>query len=126
MGLGFILSYAWIGYQLLAVSRHAGLVVCPLKIVAGIPCPSCGSTRSLMEIFHGDFLSAAMINPLGFIIFLILSIGPIWLITDLISGSESLWITFNKLEKQLKRPGLAIPLVLLVLMNWAWNIIKEL
>lgn len=42
-----------------------GIQLCAVKAVSGIPCPSCGITRSLVELGHGDPWSAVRFHPLG-------------------------------------------------------------
>ncbi len=37
---------------------------CPFRILTGIPCPTCGATRSLIQLAHGDITAALMMNPL--------------------------------------------------------------
>jgi len=39
----------------------------------GFGCPTCGTTRSLWSILHGDFLTAWRLNPLGFLVLLALT-----------------------------------------------------
>jgi hypothetical protein len=38
--------------------------VCLFRLVTGLTCPGCGTTRALHEIMHGHFLEAFMLNPL--------------------------------------------------------------
>lgn len=38
--------------------------VCMFRLVTGLTCPGCGTTRALHEILHGHFLAAFMLNPL--------------------------------------------------------------
>lgn len=38
--------------------------VCLFRLVTGLTCPGCGTTRALHEILHGDFHEAFMLNPL--------------------------------------------------------------
>ena len=38
--------------------------VCLFRLVTGLTCPGCGTTRALHEIVHGNFQSAFMLNPL--------------------------------------------------------------
>jgi hypothetical protein len=38
------------------------VVVCPSKILYGLPCPSCGVTRALLSIFKGDLLASLYYN----------------------------------------------------------------
>jgi uncharacterized protein DUF2752 len=37
---------------------------CVLKGVTNIPCPTCGSTRALVFLAHGEFIAALAMNPL--------------------------------------------------------------
>lgn len=48
---------------LLARAR-AALPHCPVKAVAGVPCPACGSGRALVALAHHDPASALRLNPL--------------------------------------------------------------
>lgn len=43
-----------------------GPSTCSLFRSTGIPCPSCGLTRSVTSIFHGRFAAAWEYNPFGF------------------------------------------------------------
>ena len=93
-------------YNLLAVSCLAGYVwlfinyctngleqkfvdVCFIKHVTGMPCPSCGSTRSVLAILEGDFFGSLLLNPIGVLLFLILAITPFWLLFDFVSKKEN-------------------------------------
>ena len=42
---------------------------CAFFAVTGLPCVSCGATRSAIAFLHGDFLSALRWNPLAFVAF---------------------------------------------------------
>ncbi len=121
----FILGYTWIITAFLK-GVESKVIVCPIKIISGYPCPSCGSTRSLVKLIEGDFLGAIYANPFGLIIFLILSIGPIWLIYDFSFKKESLWLFYNKIESFIKKRNTAIFIIIMVLTNWLWNLSKGL
>lgn len=64
-------AYAYnLGYQL------PGLV-CPIRQWTGIPCPTCGMTRSFMAIVQGDLQQAVhhhLFGPVLFLIFLIATV----------------------------------------------------
>ncbi len=100
--------------------------VCLFKRVTGVPCPSCGSTRSVLSILKGDFLAGILLNPFGIIIVLILLVFPVWIIYDVLSRRDTLFNAYNRTELFLKRKWIAIPAILLVLLNWIWNIAKSL
>ncbi len=41
---------------------------CPLRIVTGLPCPTCGMTRATRLALHGDFASATHMHPMWFVV----------------------------------------------------------
>lgn len=100
--------------------------VCLFKRVTGIPCPSCGSTRSVLSFLKGDITGALLLNPFGIIIVCFLLVIPFWLLYDVLSHQNTLFTFYNRTELFLKRKWIAIPAILLVLLNWIWNIFKGL
>jgi len=56
----------------------------------------------------------------------VLVLAPIWMISDLLSKKDSLFHFYNRAELFLRQKWIAIPLILLVIMNWIWNIYKGL
>jgi hypothetical protein len=42
---------------------------CPFLSVTGLPCVTCGATRSTIAFLHGDFSTALRWNPLAFLAF---------------------------------------------------------
>lgn len=120
--------YAWIGSQIIHTHGHEEeLTLCIFKNVTGIPCPSCGTTRSLLMLIAGDAEKSLMINPLGLIAALSLLIIPAWMITDAVTHKNTLSKFFLVAEQKIKTQKiLYMPLVALVLINWGWNILKDL
>ena len=37
---------------------------CPFRVLTGLTCPGCGSTRALHQILHGHIVAAFTLNPL--------------------------------------------------------------
>jgi hypothetical protein len=37
---------------------------CPVLLVAGVPCPTCGMTRAVRLALHGDLAGATRVHPL--------------------------------------------------------------
>ena len=48
---------------------------CPLKSLAGVPCPTCGMTRAARLAAHGDFAGATHMHPLWFVVLPLLGIA---------------------------------------------------
>ena len=94
------------------------------KQILHIPCPSCGTTRSVISIIKGDFLNAVLINPLGYIAIISLVIIPIWIIFDCSTGKSTLVNTYHACLRFIKKAYIYIPLIILTICNWIWNIVK--
>jgi len=41
---------------------------CPLRALAGIPCPTCGMTRATSLVLRGDFAGATALHPLVWLV----------------------------------------------------------
>jgi hypothetical protein len=122
-----IAGYIWLYLGL--SNEHAvdnPIEVCLIKHFTNIPCPSCGSTRSILSITRGNFNEALSINPMGFLIAIIMFLSPLWIVADITAKRDRLFNFYQKIESCFKRPQFAIPLILLVIINWIWNITKGL
>ena len=119
-------GYVWVLFNLNDPygSANERYGFCLFKKTTSIPCPACGSTRSLIEILHGNLNIAFQTNPLGFIALLFLLIMPFWLLTDLVSRKRTLSVFYMKAEKIIRKKYVASLLILIVLANWIWNIYK--
>jgi len=100
--------------------------VCIIKNVTGFPCPSCGTTRAVQLTFKGNFIDSAMMNPFGIIISAILILLPFWIVIDLILKKDTFFKFYRRSEIILGKKKTAIPLIILVVLNWIWNINKAL
>jgi hypothetical protein len=120
--------YAWIGFHFFSGDMNdTSATVCLFKNITGIPCPSCGITRSLLLLIAGDFQGALLMNPLGMFAAMALLSFPPWILTDLLRGKNTLARSFLWTEKRIKtKKAIYLPLVALALLNWGWNILKEL
>lgn len=122
-----IAGYIWLYFSITKnITENKSVEVCLIKHLTNIPCPSCGSTRSVISLTKGDFIGALNFNPIGYLVAMIMLITPIWITADTIKRTKTLFVFYHKIETYLKRPRIAIPLILLVIINWIWNITKEL
>lgn len=117
---------AWLFYNVSLSEAECAGGICLLKSTTNIPCPSCGSTRAILSLLHGNFISSLRINPFGIIVFAIVLIAPLWILTDVLRRRSSLLNFYNRFESFLQRPRVMIPFAFLVLINWIWNITKGL
>jgi hypothetical protein len=120
-------GYAWLGYHFFKADDHAGMTICLFKNVTGIPCPSCGVTRSLLLFARGSFLKAIWINPLGLLVGVLMIVIPIWAATDYVRDKITLAQAYDSLSGLLQRHKLLYTAIIaLGLLNWGWNIVKDL
>ena len=120
---GATLGLGWVAWNVRAPQSQLP-DVCLFKRVTGLPCPSCGTTHSVVALFHLHLAEAFMLNPFGYLLFVAMLLLPVWILTDLLRRTDSFYRTYSLVEKKIRRPQMAIPLIVLVLCNWIWNLIK--
>lgn len=121
--VGYIWLFLHISENFTALSNFK---VCLIKQVTGLPCPSCGTTRGVISLSKGHFLEAIYTNPFSILVSIMMIIAPIWIGFDVINKKRTLFYCYQKVEKQLVRPKIATLLIVLILLNWIWNIVKDL
>lgn len=126
IGIVNFIGICWLFYHFKEVNSYNSNPICPIKLTSGYPCPSCGSTRSILAIFQGNFIEALYLNPLGYVGITLLFITSILWIIDVIKKSDTLLRFYFYSENILKQKLITIPLIILILINWIWNITKEL
>jgi len=125
--LSCAIGYAWIVMlHYIKLSNALEPDVCLFKYLTNIPCPSCGSSRSVMAILNGDIHEAVWLNPLGFLILAIMIISPFWITGDVLLNRSSFLHFYQYIEILFKQKRIAIPAIMIVLINWIWNIKKNL
>ena len=98
--------------------------VCLVRHFLHFPCPSCGSTRSVLALMQGDLTGGLFWNPLGIVIFLALLVAPLWIGIDLMLKKDTFYRFFRLFEETLRGKWVAIPAIVLLLLNWVWNVVK--
>jgi len=100
--------------------------VCIIKNVTGYACPSCGTTRAVLLLFNGKITDSLLLNPFGMIVAFIMTVLPVWVLTDIVLKRETFFKAYKKAETIIRKPWIAIVLTLIVLLNWLWNLYKNL
>jgi hypothetical protein len=98
---------------------------CFFKKITGLPCPSCGTTRSVLALLNGEFSKAFYWNPFGFLILAILLVVPFWIIYDVFRKKETFYLFYIKAEKYIQKSDFLFFIVMLVVLNWYWNFKKN-
>jgi hypothetical protein len=127
LGLLLLAGYAWLAWNAAGVGVHGPVSAgCLFKAVTHVPCPSCGTTRAVLLLLHGDLSGSLLLNPFGAILFIALVVTPVWLLADMLRNRESLYRFYMAAERVLMRKAwISVPLVFLVIANWLWNISKS-
>lgn len=101
--------------------------LCLVKHVTGIPCPSCGTTTAMIELIRGNILSSLLINPFGLLMMIVMIVFPLWIVADIMLKRDSFFRFYQWLETILNsRRWISFPAILIVMINWIWNISKGL
>lgn len=122
-----VAGYSWVAWSLWQENncpQEQGIELCLFHRITKVPCPSCGSTRSVMSLFKGDFMQAVLYNPIGLLLVLIMNICPLWIVIDLIRGKDTFLQKYQQAELFLKKLPVALFFIVLILANWIWNIVK--
>jgi hypothetical protein len=106
-------------FWLFFAMRGSGGTVCVFKNITGWPCPACGSTGGVMQLLHGEFYSALLLNPLSYLLAVGLVVLPLWLLSDMVRGRSSLYkavVWFDGVVR--RRPFLLVVILFVVVVNW--------
>ena len=127
LGCLSLAGYVWLGWNFIEGPAHSGSSIRLFKEVTGLPCPSCGTTRSLVLLAHGDVRGSLMMNPFGMLLALALIVVPLWIAIDTFSTGDSFYRRYVQMEHLLmQNKTLAACAAVVVALNWAWNIAKGL
>jgi len=120
-------GYSWLLYSLFNQQADSSTIeVCLIKRATNVPCPSCGTTRSVLSLINGDPLQSLYTNPFGILIAGFMLIIPIWILIDYVKNEKTLLNYYTRTINLLNKLFIAIPMMILVLLNWIWNITKGL
>lgn len=125
MGSFFLIAISWISWNYFCLLyAKPGIEICILKRTVGLACPSCGTTRSILHILHGDLISAFFFNPLGIVLFPGIVLMPFWVFYDYWYSKRTLWGIYQYLLQNFQNKKFILVVIVLILLNWFWNIQK--
>lgn len=91
---------------------------CVFKGLFSIPCPTCGATRSLVHLSHGEFTSALAMNPIIAIVLTVAIFFFFYSLITLMFDFRRIRFIMTEREKNAGRVAAA----LLLLLQWGWLI----
>lgn len=114
-------SLIWLIWNILLPDGTAS--VCMFHQATGLPCPSCGTTTSVLHILNGNFNEAFEKNMLGFPAFIALLLFTCWLGFDFISRKQTFFTAYQASENWIKKHPLVLATMLTcVALNWIFLI----
>ncbi len=124
-------GYFWIGFHYIRttefnIKNESNLEFCMFRSITGVPCPSCGMTRSVTTLARGNIANALWWNPLGVIMFASMVLFPLWIIRDIVYKKNSFYIFYKNVEKFFQKKPIAIISIGLIVLLWIWNLKKFL
>ncbi len=87
---------------------------CPMHVLTGLPCPTCGTTRAALALLDGRVLRALALNPLATAAGIALVVGGV---------AAPVWAALRGPLPVLPRPlpvSWRVGAVVALLLNWAW------
>ncbi len=120
-----VVGLGWMAWNLFYFQQsNPGLEICLLKNTVGLPCPSCGTTRSVLHLLQGDLSTALLMNPFGIVAFMGMVVFPFWILYDYWNGKKTLWTYYLQFLSFFQNKKFSFFIIVLVLLNWFWNIQK--
>jgi len=108
----------------LSLWLSAGLATprCAFRALTGLPCLTCGATRSAWQFLHGHFLTSLRFNPLAFLAYCGIAIFDLYAIAVLIARTPRLRLSnFTRFEKLVVR----ILVIALLSGNWLYLVVAR-
>jgi len=108
----------------LSLWLSAGLATprCAFRAITGLPCLTCGATRSAWQFLHGHFLTSLRFNPLAFLAYCGIAIFDLYAIAVLIARTPRLRLSnFTRFEKLVVR----ILVIALLSGNWLYLVVAR-
>ena len=105
---------------------------CPFKLIFGVPCPGCGTTRAIKYLFNGDIQRAFYTNPVGLLAFFVLCVVILVKGIDIIRGTNYTQTIFVRSFNNLRQRHFSLYIALIItcfvvaVLNGFWNYKKGL
>ena len=123
-GLLITASLIWLIWNMLIPGETA--TICMFHQVTGMPCPSCGTTASVMHILNGNLQEAIEGNILGFPAFIALILFTFWPGFDFVSRKLTFFKAYQISENWIKKHPFVLAMMLtLTAVNWIFLIAKH-
>ena len=111
---GGIAVLALIALRIMPIAKY--MPACVFKGVTGIPCPTCGATRSALFLSHGDLPASLGMNPLFSIVLLGAGFYFLYSTVAYLMNLPRIIVTLSAYEQRVARIGI----IVIVMANWTY------
>lgn len=95
---------------------------CVFHSLTGLPCVTCGATRSASRFLHGNFVASFFFNPLAFVTFCAVIAFDLYAAVVLCAGTPRLrFANFSSTDKRLLRGAI----IFLLAANWLYLLLAR-
>lgn len=121
--MSLLILAAWLRPDASGTGTHEQLhlVQCQFLEHTGIPCISCGMTTSFSWYIRGNFLASFYLQPMGFVLAVLTTMG-VWIGLYIAISGRSIM----SLMRRLPTKTLFGSLIVFALLAWAWKIYLHL
>ena len=112
---GLVLAATWLALKL-------PWPICLFHAVTGLPCLTCGATRSAIAFFHAHFLAAFEWNPLAFLCYCGLSLFNVYAFQVVVLRAPALRIVRLRASE---RKFFRVFVIGLLALNWVYLLLAN-
>jgi hypothetical protein len=94
---------------------------CVFHGLTGFPCPTCGATRSVVYLAHGDFTASFSMNPLVALCVICAVLYFFYTLIALFFDLPRMQVLATEREKS----GIRAGAILLILLNWSYLVASQ-
>ena len=101
--------------------QKLGLAPCPMPLLVGLPCPSCGMTTALTHFARGNLLTSLHTQPAGFAAAAILVLIAVFAAEALMTGRPRA-INWYRITP----PRITAGVIAIILLGWGYKLVTTL
>ena len=106
-----------------AKEGQTNIIVCPSKLLYGIPCPGCGVTRATLMALHGDIIDALAFNPNCLFSIVFILTFPFVFCVSIYKKKDYTTYFYNMMNNYIRNKFLLTIILFVEICIWIHNII---